>query len=71
MDIVVWIGAVLSVIGLAGIAYSIVTVTKAKRANLPDEEMRARLAKVLPINLGALLVSMIGLMAVVVGVMLG
>ncbi|WP_106744697.1 hypothetical protein [Yoonia maritima] len=71
MEIVVWIGAVLSVIGLAGIVYSIITIIKAKRANLPDEEMRARVSKVLPINLGALLISMIGLMAVVVGVMLG
>ncbi|PRY78981.1 hypothetical protein CLV80_103312 [Yoonia maritima] len=71
MEIVVWIGAVLSVIGLAGIVYSIITIVKAKRANLSDEEMRARVSKVLPINLGALLISMIGLMAVVVGVMLG
>ncbi|KJZ19868.1 hypothetical protein [Loktanella sp. S4079] len=71
MEIVVWIGAALSVIGLSGIVYSIITVTKAKRAGLSDEEMRARLARILPINLVALLISMIGLMAVVVGVMLG
>jgi hypothetical protein len=71
MEIVVWVGAVLSVIGLVGIAYSIVAVTKAKRANLSDEELRARVSKILPVNLGAMLVSMIGLMAVVVGVMLG
>lgn len=71
MEIVVWIGAVLSVIGLVGIVYSIVAVTKAKRANLSDEDLRARVSKILPINLGAMLVSMIGLMAVVVGVMLG
>ncbi|SIT82484.1 hypothetical protein SAMN05421665_1472 [Yoonia rosea] len=71
MEIVVWIGAGLSVIGLCGIVYSIVAVTRAKRANLPDEELRARIAKVLPVNLGALLISVIGLMAVVIGVMLG
>ncbi|KQB95375.1 hypothetical protein AL073_16095 [Loktanella sp. 1ANDIMAR09] len=71
MEIVVWIGAGLSVIGLCGIIYSIVAVTRAKRANLPDEELRARIAKVLPVNLGALLISVIGLMAVVIGVMLG
>ncbi|HEV8034766.1 MULTISPECIES: hypothetical protein [unclassified Yoonia] len=71
MEIVVWIGAGLSVVGLCGIVYSIVAVTKAKRANLPDEELRARIAKVLPVNLGALLISVIGLMAVVIGVMLG
>ena len=71
MEFVVWGGAALSAIGLFGIIYSIVAVTRAKRANLPDEELRARISKVLPINLAALFVSMIGLMAVIVGVMLG
>ncbi|MGJ8589503.1 MAG: hypothetical protein ACSHXW_15240 [Yoonia sp.] len=71
MEIVVWIGAALSVVGLCGIVYSIVAVTRAKRANLPDEELRARISKVLPVNLLALLISVIGLMAVVIGVMLG
>jgi uncharacterized membrane protein len=70
MEIVVWIGAALSVVGLCGIIYSIVAVTRAKRANLSDEELRARISKVLPVNLLALLISVIGLMAVVIGVML-
>lgn len=70
MEIVIWIGAVLSLVGLTGIGYSIVTVIRAKRANLSDEELRARMSKVLPINLGALLVSTIGLMAVILGVVL-
>lgn len=68
MELVIWIGAALSLVGLGGIAYSIITVAKAKRANLSDEALRARIAKVLPINLGALLVSTIGLMAVIIGV---
>lgn len=71
MEIIVWIGAALSVLGLCGIIYSMVAVTKAKRANLPDEELRARISKILPVNLVALFVSMIGLMAVIIGVMLG
>lgn len=66
----IWIGATLSVIGLIGIIYSIVAVTKAKRAKLEDAELRARMSKVLPINLGALLVSVIGLMCVIVGIVL-
>ena len=70
MEFIIWIGAALSVIGLLGIGYSIVAVTKAKRAGLPDEELRARMTKILPINLVALFVSMIGLMAVIVGVIL-
>ena len=71
MEVVVWIGAVLSLIGLCGIVYSIIAVAKAKRAGLPDEELRARIGKILPLNLIALFVSMIGLMAVIIGVMLG
>lgn len=66
----IWIGATLSVIGLIGIIYSIVAVTKAKRAKLEDAELRARMSKILPINLGALLVSVIGLMCVIVGIVL-
>lgn len=66
----IWIGATLSVIGLVGIIYSIVAVTRAKRAKLEDAELRARLGRVLPINLGALLVSVIGLMCVIVGIVL-
>ena len=71
MEIVVWFGAAMSVIGLIGIGYSVVMVTRAKRANLSDADMRARLAKVLPVNLGALFVSVLGLMTVAVGIMLG
>jgi hypothetical protein len=70
MDALIWIGAALSVIGLVGIAYSIVAVTRAKRAGLDDEALRAKLARILPINLGALFVSTIGLMTVIIGVML-
>ena len=70
METVIWIGAALSVIGLVGIGYSILAVARAKRAGLPDEDLRARIAKILPLNLGALFVSMIGLMAVIVGVIL-
>lgn len=71
METVIWIGAALSVIGLIGIGYSIIAVVRAKRAGLPDEELRARIARILPVNLIALFISMIGLMAVIVGVILG
>ncbi len=70
MEFVVWGGAALSLMGLAGIVYSIVAVSRAKKANLSDEELRARVGMILPINLGALFISMIGLMAVIIGVWL-
>ncbi|MFN3661288.1 MAG: hypothetical protein ACK4TM_00880 [Yoonia sp.] len=71
MEILVAIGAGLSAVGLLGIIYSILTVVKAKRANLSDEDMRVKMSKVLPINLGALFISVIGLMTVALGLMLG
>ncbi len=66
----IWTGAFLTLVGLIGIVYSIVMVARAKRAQLPDEEMRKKLAKLLPVNLGALFVSTLGLMIVIVGIAL-
>jgi hypothetical protein len=66
----IWIGAALSVLGVIGIVASIVMVARAKKAKLDDAEMRARISKILPVNMGALFVSMIGLMMVIVGIVL-
>ena len=70
MELLIWLGAALSVIGLAGIGLSVVRVLRARRARLDDAALRARLNAILPLNLGALFLSMIGLMMVVVGVVL-
>ncbi len=70
MEWLVWTGAAISVLGLLGIALSVVQVVRAKRAGLDDDALRARLNRVLPLNLGALFLSVIGLMMVVVGVLL-
>ena len=66
----IWIGAALSILGMIGIIASIVMVARAKKAKLDDAEMRARISKILPVNMGALFVSMIGLMMVIVGIVL-
>ena len=71
MDWLVWTGTGLAAIGLLALCYCIVAAIAAKRANLPDEELRARLQRVVAINMGALLISVLGLMSVVVGVFLG
>jgi len=71
MEWLIWIGAVVSLVGLAGIIWCIFIVAKARRGNLAEEEMRAQLARVLPLNMGALFLSVIGLMLVVVGIFLG
>lgn len=70
-DLLIWGGALLTFAGLLGIVWCIVTVGRAKRANLDDAAMRGRMQKVVAVNMGALAASMIGLMAVVIGVMLG
>ena len=66
----IWAGAILTIMGLTGIVYSIVLVSRAKRANLDDQALRERLSKVLPINLAALLASALGLMIVIIGIVL-
>ena len=71
MSWMIWGGAALSVLGLTDILWSIVTVWKAKRADLTDEELRERIKKAMPINMGALFVSVIGLMSVIMGISLG
>ncbi len=71
MEALVWIGAAVSLVGLGGIVWCIVAAMRARRAGLPDEALRARLQRVVVVNLGALLLSALGLMMVVVGVILG
>lgn len=71
MDWLIWSGAVVSVLGLAGLVWCIVTVARARKADLPDDEMRAVMQRVLPRNLGALFLSVIGLMMVILGISFG
>ncbi|MEM6940532.1 MAG: hypothetical protein AAF943_12000 [Pseudomonadota bacterium] len=69
-DIVIWSGATLSLIGLLGLVWCIMRVSRAKRAKLSDEDMRGVVQSVLPLNLGALFLSVFGLMMVIVGIFL-
>lgn len=70
-DVIIWSGAVVSVIGLAGLFWSIIRVMRARKTAADDDALRAEIQKALPINLGALFLSVIGLMMVIVGVFLG
>ncbi|PVA10523.1 hypothetical protein DC366_09650 [Pelagivirga sediminicola] len=70
MDILIWSGAAVSLLGLAGLIWCVIRVWTARRANLQDAQMRDVLRKVLPVNTGALLLSVLGLMMVVLGIML-
>lgn len=70
-EIMIWTGAVLSLLGLAGLVWCILRVARARRAHLSEDELRAAVQSVLPLNLGALLLSVLGLMLIVVGIVLG
>lgn len=70
MEALVWIGAALTLIGLAMLLWCIVAVVRAKRADLDEATLKARLQKVVAMNLAALGVSGLGLMIVIVGIFL-
>ena len=71
MEWLIWSGATVSFIGLAGLVWTIVTVAKARRRQKTDEEMRAVVQRMIPVNMGSLMLSVLGLMAVIVGISLG
>lgn len=70
-EMMIWVGAAISVIGMAGIIWCIIRIARARRAKPDDDDMRAVLQSVIPVNMGALFLSVIGLMLVAVGVILG
>ncbi len=67
----VYVGTVLALAGMLALGYCIWAAISAKRAGLPDDALRARLQRIVTINMGALLVSALGLMAIVMGIFLG
>jgi hypothetical protein len=71
MEWLVWSGAGVTLMGLAGLVWCIVRVAAARRAGLPDAELRERLRRVVALNLGALLLSALGLVMVIAGIALG
>ena len=71
MEFLIWIGAAIALAGVAGLVWCIVLALRARRAGLPDDELRARLQHVVVLNMAALGVSALGLMCVVAGILLG
>jgi len=70
MEILVIIGAIISIVGLIGILICILKASKAKREGGTQEEMQAKLEPLIPLNLGSLFLSIVGLICVVLGVIL-
>ena len=71
MTALIWIGAILTLAGLGGLAWCVMVALRARREGLEGQAMEARLRRLVALNLGALAVSAMGLMLVVTGVILG
>lgn len=70
MESLIWIGALVTLLGLAGLIWCIVKVQRARARGLDEEALKGELQKVVAVNMGALFLSAIGLMMVVVGILL-
>ncbi len=71
MEMLIWIGALISLIGVAGLVWCVLAAARARRENLDDGPMKSRLQMLVAWNMAALAVSAIGLMMVVIGILLG
>jgi hypothetical protein len=71
MDYLLTGGVVLTLAGVAMLFWCVWLAVRAKRSGLPDAQMKAALQRVVALNLGALALSALGLMAVVVALILG
>ncbi len=69
-NLLIWSGAVLTLIGVGLLIWCILTVARARRAGLDDTALRERMRGVLAVNMAALGASMIGLMMVILGIVL-
>jgi len=70
MEILIAAGAIISVVGLAGLLVCIFKAAKVKKDGGTEEEMQAKLEPLIPLNLGSLFLSIIGLICVILGVIL-
>lgn len=71
MGNLVWIGALVTLGGLLGLIWCIISVARARKAGLSEEALKARLQRAVALNLGAMFLSVIGLMIVVIGIFFG
>ena len=71
MPYLIWPGALLSLLGVLGLAWCILRGLKIRRSGATDDQMRSELQKLFAVNFGSLGVSVIGLALVIMGVSLG
>lgn len=75
MSILVWLGAAVTLCGLALLIWCILKLFALRRTaqytTEDDEKLRAAMQRLVPLNTGALLLSVLGLMLVMAGIFLG
>jgi hypothetical protein len=71
MGWLITLGTIISLAGLGGLVWCILRVWRARRSGLDDEALRDVVRKVVPLNMGALFLSVIGLMMVILGIFMG
>ena len=70
MEALIWIGAALTLAGVAGLGWCIRLAIRARSSGLDDAAMRAALQRVVVLNVAALGLSALGLGCVVAGIVL-
>jgi len=68
VEFLIWSGAATTLAGIAALIWCIGMVLRARKAATSDTELRERLRRALPANIGALFLSVTGLMLVIFGV---
>jgi hypothetical protein len=71
MGALIWVGAVISLLGVGALVYCIVLAVRARKEDLDETQMMQRLQRLAAYNMGALAVAAMGLMMVVIGILLG
>lgn len=71
MEWLIGLGALISLIGVGALAYCVLAAARARREGLDEDAMKARLQTLVAMNMGALAISAMGLMMVVIGILLG
>ncbi len=69
-EIMIWAGTAVTLLGLAGLIWCVIRANRVRRQTLAEDDLKQALMALLPLNLGSLLLSAIGLMLVVIGVIL-
>ena len=70
MGALIWIGAAVSLVGVGLLIRVILSTLKARREAQDEEALKSELQRLAAVNMGALAISAMGLMMVVIGITL-